>query len=141
MNDTSSDFGGKQFTIGSLFFWTGFLAVALVMVAVFNPFTFFLVPISLLALLAAQKRFSVNTLCYWGIGWGFVSLLLIPKVFDDTQRPRRRSTCSNFMRQLALANLNFESAYGEYAAAFTLDENGRRLHSWRTTLLPYIEEN
>ena len=52
----------------------------------------------------------------------------------------RRNACLNNMRQIGLAILNYESEHGTLPPAYTVDENGNRLHSWRTLILPYIEE-
>ena len=48
--------------------------------------------------------------------------------------------CLNNTRQIGIAILNYESANGHLPPAYTVDENGNRLHSWRTLILPYMEE-
>jgi hypothetical protein len=35
---------------------------------------------------------------------------------------------------------NYESTYGSYPPAYTVDAQGHRLHSWRTLILPHIEQ-
>lgn len=50
-----------------------------------------------------------------------------------------RMACRNNMRQIALAMLNYEKKHGQFPPAYTVDENGQRLHSWRTLILPYME--
>lgn len=52
-----------------------------------------------------------------------------------------RMECSHNMKAIALAFLAYEADYGEFPPAFTVDANGNRLHSWRTLLLPYLNEN
>ena len=69
--------------------------------------------------------------------------LLIAMMLPVTRRARPaalRNGCLNNMRQLGLAILNYESVHGTLPPAYTVDENGNRLHSWRTLILPYIEE-
>lgn len=51
----------------------------------------------------------------------------------------RQASCLNNMKQISLALLNYEEEHGTLPPAFTVDENGNRLHSWRTLLLPYLE--
>jgi type II secretory pathway pseudopilin PulG len=52
----------------------------------------------------------------------------------------RRTQCKNNLKQIALALLNYESEYHALPPAYTVDENGKPLHSWRTLILPYLEE-
>ncbi len=51
-----------------------------------------------------------------------------------------RTQCSNNLRQIALALLMYEQAYKSLPPACTVDARGRRLHSWRTLILPYLEK-
>ena len=49
------------------------------------------------------------------------------------------------MRQQPEANragppCNYEQAYNALPPAYTVDANGRPLHSWRTLILPYLEQ-
>lgn len=58
-----------------------------------------------------------------------------------TARPAaRRMQCGNNLKQLVLALRNYESTYQVLPPAFTVDANGQPLHSWRTLLLPYLEQ-
>jgi hypothetical protein len=52
----------------------------------------------------------------------------------------RRMACSNNLRNIAIALQNYEAVYGYLPPAYTVDEAGKPLHSWRTLILPYIEE-
>ncbi len=47
----------------------------------------------------------------------------------------------NNAKQLALAALNYESAFAKFPAAYSQDADGKRLLSWRVHLLPFMEEN
>lgn len=51
----------------------------------------------------------------------------------------RRSACKNNLKQIALALHNYADDYGSFPPAYTVDADGRRLHSWRTLLLPYMD--
>lgn len=51
----------------------------------------------------------------------------------------RRAQCTNNLKQIALALHNYERQYGTLPPAYTVDANGRPLHSWRTLILPYLD--
>jgi prepilin-type processing-associated H-X9-DG protein len=52
----------------------------------------------------------------------------------------RRSACTNNLKQLALAMLDYEQKYHALPPAYTVDAEGRPLHSWRTLILPFLEQ-
>jgi len=56
-------------------------------------------------------------------------------------RPAARATqCRNNLKQIGLALYQYQSTWGSFPPAFTVDAYGNRLHSWRTLILPYLEE-
>jgi prepilin-type processing-associated H-X9-DG protein len=52
----------------------------------------------------------------------------------------RRLQCMNNLKQIALALHNYERDHKALPPAYTMDANGRPLHSWRTLILPYLEQ-
>ena len=52
----------------------------------------------------------------------------------------RLSQCRNGLKQIGLALHNYHDTFGCFPPAYTLDDNGRRMHSWRVLILPYIDE-
>lgn len=71
---------------------------------------------------------------------GILIGLLIPAT--RASRPAaRRMQCSNNLKQLGLAMHSYESIYKCLPPAYTVDAEGNRLHSWRTLLLPFLEQN
>ncbi len=52
----------------------------------------------------------------------------------------RKISCSNNIRQLGLAIMEYEQTFKMYPPAYTVDANGNRLHSWRTIVLPFIDQ-
>jgi len=52
----------------------------------------------------------------------------------------RRVLCANNLKQIALALQNYESVHQSLPPAYTVDVEGRPLHSWRTLILPYLEQ-
>lgn len=67
-----------------------------------------------------------------------LSALLIPAQ-RGVPEVARRNTCLNNVKQIMLALLNYHDVNGELPPAYTVDENGNRLHSWRTLILPYMD--
>ncbi|MAG93113.1 MAG: hypothetical protein CMJ48_05125 [Planctomycetaceae bacterium] len=53
----------------------------------------------------------------------------------------RRKTCKNNMKQLGLALANYHDEYGSFPPAYTLDAEGKRMHSWRVLILPQLGED
>jgi prepilin-type processing-associated H-X9-DG protein len=69
-----------------------------------------------------------------------VAALLLPAV----NSPRGRSPsmqCRNHLRQIGSALLSYAEEHGSLPPAYTVDEQGRPLHSWRTLILPYLEQS
>lgn len=56
------------------------------------------------------------------------------------REPARRTHCLNNVRQIILAMHNYSDVYGGFPPAYTVDQQGQPLHSWRTLLLPYVDE-
>jgi prepilin-type processing-associated H-X9-DG protein len=52
----------------------------------------------------------------------------------------RRAQCQSNMHNIGLALLGYEHEHGALPPAHTVDANGKPLHSWRTLILPYLEE-
>jgi hypothetical protein len=46
----------------------------------------------------------------------------------------------NNIRNIALALRNYEDEYHVLPPAYTVDARGNRLHSWRTLILPYLDQ-
>ncbi len=66
--------------------------------------------------------------------------LLLPAV-QAAREAARRMQCTNNLKQIALATMNYADVNGALPAAYTVDEDGKPLHSWRVAILPYLEES
>ncbi|MBI3860570.1 MAG: DUF1559 domain-containing protein [Planctomycetia bacterium] len=73
-----------------------------------------------------------------GIGAVLVALLL-PSVHRGRE-PARRSQCKNNLRQIGIALHNYAERYGALPPAYTVDADGKPLHSWRTLILPFLDQ-
>jgi prepilin-type processing-associated H-X9-DG protein len=70
---------------------------------------------------------------------GVLVALLLPSVRTGREAARRNQ-CQNNLKQIAIALKRYEKANGALPPAYTTDADGKPLHSWRTLILPYIEE-
>lgn len=70
---------------------------------------------------------------------GIMIALLLPAV-QTAREAARRMQCSNHLKQIALAMHNYCDMYDSFPPAYTVDSDGKPLHSWRTLLLPFLEQ-
>lgn len=75
-----------------------------------------------------------------GIG---ISLLLYSLMLPATRRggeAARRMMCTHNLKQIGLALQAYRDVYDSLPPAYTVDEAGRPLHSWRTLILPFLDQ-
>jgi type II secretory pathway pseudopilin PulG len=65
--------------------------------------------------------------------------LLLPAT-RSARGPARRMECNNNLKMIGLALSNYEMTYGALPPAYTVDAEGNPLHSWRTLILPFMEQ-
>lgn len=87
-----------------------------------------------------SPRFSILRVFVLLIGLlALLIALLLPAV--RTAGPAaRRAECTNNMKQILLALHNYHQDYQAFPPAYTVDRYGKPLHSWRTLILPYLEQ-
>lgn len=77
-----------------------------------------------------------------GLALCAIAVVVIGFFLPATRRARpaaRRTQCKNNLKQIGLALHNYHDAYGAFPPAYTVDVNGKPLHSWRTLLLPFLD--
>jgi hypothetical protein len=65
--------------------------------------------------------------------------LALPAI-QKVREASARAQASNNLKQIGLAMHNYESANGSLPAAAITDKGGKKLLSWRVSLLPYVEQ-
>lgn len=70
---------------------------------------------------------------------GVLIALLLPAV-QGAREAARRAQCSNNLKQIALALHNYHDSYRSFPPAYTVDATGKPLHSWRTLILPFLNQ-
>lgn len=85
-----------------------------------------------------KKRFTFSDLVVILL---FLAALVVVTFPFPTRGPTPiapRVECLNNLKQIELALRHYEQDYKSLPPAYTVDENGKPLHSWRTLILPYI---
>jgi prepilin-type processing-associated H-X9-DG protein len=72
-------------------------------------------------------------------GAAMLAALLIPAVLVGREATRR-ALCADNLRRIAQAMSQYEAANGCFPPAYLADKHGKPMHSWRTLLLPYLDE-
>lgn len=68
-----------------------------------------------------------------------LAALLSPAI-SVARAPARTAQCSNNMKQIMLALLNYHDTYQCFPPAYVADDDGRPIHSWRVLILPFCEQ-
>lgn len=89
----------------------------------------------LIAIIIAVVAFLLIAFCVIGV----LIALLLPAVQAAREAARRAQSMNN-VRQIAITLHTYESANGTFPPQFTVDDDGNPLHSWRTLILPFIEQ-
>jgi prepilin-type processing-associated H-X9-DG protein len=71
---------------------------------------------------------------------GILAALLLPAI-NAAREAGRRASCTNKLRQINLALLNYESTYGHLPPAASKGKNGDPPMSWRVAILPFMEQD
>lgn len=85
------------------------------------------------------KRWRARLLGYLAAAGGILMLggLLLP-AHRGAPNAAARNQCSNNLKLIAIALRNYEAVHHTLPPAYTVDAEGRPLHSWRTLILPFM---
>ena len=65
--------------------------------------------------------------------------LLLPAVQAARQAARQMASVNN-LKQIGLGMLNWHNTYAAFPAAYSINQNDKKLLSWRVHLLPFVEQ-
>jgi len=66
-------------------------------------------------------------------------LMLLPAK-SGVREAARRNQCGSQLEQIGVALRAYQDDYGCLPPAYVADQTGRRMHSWRTLILPYLDD-
>ena len=81
----------------------------------------------------------IKLLILGGILFALV-VLLLPMSRRGVRPAAWRMQSMNNLKQIGICLLEYESKHGALPPAFTTNESGEKLHSWRTLILPFFED-
>lgn len=89
-----------------------------------------------------RKNSSLWSKALWIVALIFVATFLYP-AFPFRRPPYQEETrrlCRSNLNAIAKALTLYHQAYNTLPPAYTTDTQGRKLHSWRTLILPYMNQ-
>ena len=72
-----------------------------------------------------------------------VNVLLIALILPSIRwapDSRGRTKCMNNLKNITLALISYAERHNAFPPAYIVDADGYRLHSWRTLILPYLDQ-
>ncbi len=90
-----------------------------------------------------RKNSTLWSKALWIVALIFVATWLYP-AFPFRRPPYQEKTrrlCRSNLNEIAKALTLYHEAYNTLPPAYTTDSQGRKLHSWRTLILPYMNED
>jgi hypothetical protein len=87
------------------------------------------------------KKRQVNWIARFIVGAGvvfFLYALLLPSV-QRVREVKAQTDCKSNLKQIGIALHSYHLAYRSLPPAYTVDDQGQRLHSWRTLILPFLD--
>ena len=66
--------------------------------------------------------------------------VLLPALNIDVESGRQREV-QDKLKRIATALTQYHADYGSYPPPYTVDGKGKRMHSWRALLIPYLDDD
>ena len=138
---------GMQFSLRSLF---SIITVCAIVFGLFTMLGYGLIVVGLVMLSVAGIGYAVarfielhpRLAAALALGGclSFLSCTLWTAVVPTREGYSYQGACHANLRNIALALIMYEQDHGTLPPPYTVDADGNRLHSWRTLILPYLEE-
>ena len=87
----------------------------------------------------AGLRFSLRSLFIATMTICILLALLVPAI-RAARQAAQRITCTNNMKQIALALHNYRDVHKAFPWAITFGHDGTPMHSWRVAIVPYLDQ-
>ncbi len=71
---------------------------------------------------------------------GIFGRYAVSPIFSDLKARRDQTACRNNLNLIAKALNSYAAEYGTYPPPYTIDDNGKPMHSWRVLILPQLGE-
>lgn len=131
-----------QFSLLGMLASTALIATCLAMSVSWGGFgvfcAFLLVVAAVTVWFSKRRARAVVIVCSVYVAVTCIGFLFL-QVSGSARPIARRMNCASNMHQVQVAIVAYRDDHGEYPPAYTVDEHGNPLHSWRTLLLPYLE--
>ncbi|MDZ4819339.1 MAG: DUF1559 domain-containing protein [Planctomycetota bacterium] len=82
-------------------------------------------------------RFSLRWLLL-AVALVAVLLALVIPTVESRRHSAKCDLCKGNLHQVGSAAVGYFTAHGRFPPAYTFDSNGKRMHSWRVQILPYL---
>ncbi|REJ72801.1 MAG: DUF1559 domain-containing protein [Planctomycetota bacterium] len=144
MGDSPNESRPQQLPIRALLMYVAYCAALIAAaVSIYGPGG--IVPAAIIAFAWSSVFQSKNRprmfLIVSGLGFLLCCVpLMLPKV-QGAREAARRTQCRNNLKQIGVALYNYHDVFDSFPPAYTVDETGRPLHSWRVLILPYIDSS
>lgn len=70
-----------------------------------------------------------------------VALAITVPLWRIAQQEARKIQSSNNLKQIAIGLHNYHDIHGSFPSAYIPDSSGRRMHSWRVLIAPFVEKS
>jgi prepilin-type processing-associated H-X9-DG protein len=71
---------------------------------------------------------------------GVLVALLLPAI-QAARGAARQAACANNLKMITVALQAYHNEHGSFPPAYSVDENGKPMHSWRVLILPHLGED
>ena len=91
--------------------------------------------------LKAIKRLAIGFIVFYvGFMVFYIALILFLPAVSSAREATRRTQCTNNIKQIGLAFHTYHDRYHSFPPAYTVDADGKPLHSWRVLILPFLDK-
>ncbi|MDF1843521.1 MAG: DUF1559 domain-containing protein [Rubripirellula sp.] len=89
----------------------------------------------------SPRRSKKGLIFLFGIAALFIaSLPLTVPLMQAVLETNRRASCSQHMEAIGAALKKYRDVNGSFPPAYTVNQQGQKLHSWRALILPYMDQ-